>query len=107
MNAYQSDPVSAFGGIVACNFKINKLIAKEMNKIFFEVILAKGFNKDAIKVLKKKKQLRIIDISKYKDKNKIFAKFFNGAFLIQDKDEIIYNKKNLRVVTKIKPSKKK
>ena len=106
LNAYQSDPVSAFGGIVACNFKINKLIAKEMNKIFFEVILAKGFNKDAIKVLKKKKQLRIIDISKYKDKNKIFAKFFNGAFLIQDKDEIIYNKKNLRVVTKIKPSKK-
>ena len=48
-NALVSDPVSAFGGVVACNFKINKKIAKELSKTFFEVILAKKFNRRCIK----------------------------------------------------------
>ena len=48
--SYASDPVSAFGGVVACNFLINKKIAKEMSKIFFEVILAKKFDKEALKI---------------------------------------------------------
>ena len=52
-DSYLSDPVSAFGGIVACNFKINENIAKEMSKIFFEVILAKNFDKRALKILEK------------------------------------------------------
>ena len=46
-NAYASDPVSAFGGVIACNFKISKKIALEITKNFSEVILAKGFEKDA------------------------------------------------------------
>ena len=56
LNAQASDPVSAFGGIVACNYKINKKIALEINKTFFEVILAKGFDKNALRILKKKKK---------------------------------------------------
>tara|TARA_B100000959_G_scaffold181912_1_gene190204 strand:- start:584 stop:2134 length:1551 start_codon:yes stop_codon:yes gene_type:complete len=104
--AYASDPVSAFGGIIVCNFKINKSIANKINKIFFEVILAKGFDKNALKILKKKKNLRIIDISKFEEKNNTVIKFFNGSFLLQDKDEIIFNKKDLKFVTKNKPSKK-
>ena len=62
-NAYACDPVSAFGGVIACNFKINKKLANEMSKKFLEVILAKGFENDALKILKKRKNLRIIDIS--------------------------------------------
>ena len=58
VNAQASDPISAFGGVVACNFKINKKIAIEINKTFFEVILAKGFDKKALKILKKKKNMR-------------------------------------------------
>jgi phosphoribosylaminoimidazolecarboxamide formyltransferase/IMP cyclohydrolase len=104
--AYASDPISAFGGIIACNFKINKSIANKINKIFFEVILAKGFDKNALKILKKKKNLRIIDISKFKEKNNNVIKFFNGSFLLQDKDKIVFNKKDLKFVTKNKPSKK-
>tara|TARA_B100001996_G_scaffold199310_1_gene152549 strand:- start:567 stop:2117 length:1551 start_codon:yes stop_codon:yes gene_type:complete len=104
--AYASDPISAFGGIIACNFKINKSIANKINKIFFEVILAKGFDKNALKILKKKKNLRIIDISKFKEKNNNVIKFFDGSFLLQDKDQIVFNKKNLKFVTKNKPSKK-
>ena len=65
-NAKASDPFSAFGGVIACNFKINKKVATEINKTFFEVILAKGFDKEALKILKRKKNMRIIDISKFK-----------------------------------------
>jgi len=105
-NAYACDPVSAFGGVIACNFKVNKLIADEINKNFLEVILAKGFEKDALVVLNKKKNLRIIDISKYKQKSQTTIKTFDGSFLVQDKDRSILNKKNLKFVTKNKPTKK-
>ena len=54
-SALRCDPVSAFGGIVSCNFKITKNLALELNKIFLEVIIANGFDKDALKILKKKK----------------------------------------------------
>ena len=105
-NAFASDPLSAFGGIVACNFKVNKSIAYELNKTFFEVILAKSFDLNALKILKSKKNLRVIDISNFKEKNNSAIKLFNGLFLLQDKDNIIFNKKELKFVTKNKPSKK-
>ena len=49
--ALSCDPISAFGGIVSCNFKVNKKIALELSKIFLEVIIALGFDKDSIKIL--------------------------------------------------------
>ncbi len=104
--AFESDPVSAFGGVVACNFKINKFTANEISKNFLEVILANGFEKDALKILRKKKNLRILDISKYNEKNLNKIKLFNNSFLLQDKDKIIYNKKDLKFVTKKKPTSK-
>jgi phosphoribosylaminoimidazolecarboxamide formyltransferase/IMP cyclohydrolase len=105
-NAYACDPISAFGGVIACNFKINKTLANEINKKFLEVILAKGFDKEALNILSKKKNLRIIDISKYKQKNQIMIKTFDSSFLIQEKDKLVFNKKNLKFVTKNKPTKK-
>jgi phosphoribosylaminoimidazolecarboxamide formyltransferase/IMP cyclohydrolase len=103
-NAYSCDPMSAFGGVVACNFKINKIIANEINKKFLEVILAKGFDNASLAILKGKKNLRIIDISKYKQKNQTIVKSFDGSFLVQEKDKIVFNKKNLKFVTKKKPT---
>lgn len=105
-NAYSCDPISAFGGVIACNFKINKIIAEEINKNFLEIILAKGFEKAAFNILNKKKNLRIIDISKYKQKNQTTTKVFDGSFLIQEKDKLIFNKKDLKFVTKNKPTSK-
>ena len=104
LNAQSSDPISAFGGIVACNYKINKKIAQEINKTFFEVILAKGFDKNALRILKKKKNMRVIDISKFKYESKTTTKFFDNSFLLQEKDNLVFNKKMLKCVTKIKPS---
>ena len=103
-NAFSSDPISAFGGVIACNFRINKIIANEINKNFIEVILAKGFDLDSLKILSKKKNLRIIDISKYKQKNRTNIRIFGNSFLVQDKDSTVFKRKNLKFVTQNKPS---
>ena len=105
-NAYASDPVSSFGGVIACNYKINKKIASEINKNFLEVILANGFDKESLEILKRKKNLRVIDISDYKLKSLNSVKSFNGSFLIQSKNDIVIDKKKLKCVTKLKPSKR-
>jgi len=105
-NAFISDPISAFGGVIACNYKLNKKIACEISKNFLEVILANGFDKESLEVLKRKKNLRIIDISNFKLKNITSIKSFDGSFLLQSKDNIILDKKKLKCVTKIKPNKK-
>ena len=80
-NAYASDPLSAFGGVVACNFKIKKKIAFEISRKFIEVILAKGFDKESLKIFKKKKNLRVIDISNFVYGNNSSIKNFNNSFL--------------------------
>ena len=105
-NSQASDPVSAFGGVVACNYKINLKIALEMNKTFFEVIMAKQFEKKALKILIKKKNMRIIDISKMKFGDNLSFKTFDKSFLLQDKDFKVFDKKDLKFVTKLKPTKK-
>ena len=106
LNAHASDPVSAFGGIVACNYKINNKIALEINKTFFEVILAKGFDRNALQILKKKKNMRVIDISKFNYESRTNGKFFDNSFLLQEKDNLVFKKKKLKFVTKNKPTNK-
>ena len=104
--ALLSDPVSAFGGVVACNFKINKKIAKEMSRTFFEVILAKKFKKDSLKILQARKNLILIDLSNFRLKSSEQIKYFSNSFLIQDKNNTIFDYKKLKVVTNLKPTKK-
>ena len=104
-SALACDPVSAFGGIVSLNFKISKKIAIELDKIFFEVIIANGFEKNAIKVLSKKKNLRIIDASNFSFKDVLKINSISDSMLIQSEDMQILNKKNFKVVSKKKPNK--
>jgi len=104
--AIACDPVSAFGGIVSCNFKVNKKIALELNKIFLEVIIGLGFDKDSLKILKRKKNLRLIDASKLGEQslNNINSHF--DSLLFQSSDNKIFTKDNFKVVSKIKPTRK-
>ncbi len=104
--ALACDPISAFGGIVSCNFRINKKIALEFNKIFLEVIIGLGFDKDSLKVLKKKKNLRLIDASKLSEKNFNNISSHFDSLLIQSTDNKIFTKDNFKIVSKIKPTKK-
>ena len=105
-SALACDPLSAFGGIVSCNFKVTKNLALEMNKIFFEVIIAKGFEDKALKILKAKKNIRLIDASLFSS-NEIFKyNSVNQSFLVQKEDAQILSKKNFKIVSKKKPTKK-
>ena len=105
-HALLCDPVSAFGGVVACNFKINKKIAREISKTFFEVILAKSFDKEALRIFRSRKNLILIDISKFKLNSDIQIKYFYNSLLIQDQNLEIFDYKKLKFVTKLKPSKR-
>jgi len=104
--AISCDPISAFGGIVSCNFRVNKKLALELSKIFFEIIIGNGFDKDAIKILKKKKNIRIIDAQNLKltSFHNLISNF--NSLMFQSSDSNIFTNKNLRIVSKRKPSKK-
>ena len=75
----------------------------ELDKIFFEVIISRGFKKDALKILKKRKNVILIDCSKFNLLNKKHYLFLGNSFLFQDSDELLITKK-LKIVTKKKPS---
>ena len=103
-SALACDPVSAFGGIVSCNFKITKNLALELNKLFLEVIIANNFDASAIKILKVKKNLRLIDASGYSFKDILRFVSFNEEILVQSEDLSKFNRKDFMIVSKRKPS---
>jgi phosphoribosylaminoimidazolecarboxamide formyltransferase / IMP cyclohydrolase len=104
--ALACDPISAFGGIVSCNFKITKNLAIELNKLFLEVIISNGFEKDALKLLKNKKNLRLIDATNYSFKEILRYISSNEELLIQTEDLDKFSKKNFTIVSKKKPNSK-
>ena len=99
------DPISAFGGIVSCNYKINKTLALELNNIFFEVIIANSFDNEALKILKKRKNLRLIDATDFKMKDLMRFNSANESILTQSEDIEKFNIKEFKIVSKKKPNK--
>ncbi len=106
MSALACDPISAFGGVVSCNYKITKNIACELNKLFAEIIIANGFHKDAIRVLSAKKKLRLIDASYYTSSDNYNFLSSGDEILIQSGDIKKFNNRDFKVVSKRKPSSK-
>ncbi|MEK9874797.1 MAG: bifunctional phosphoribosylaminoimidazolecarboxamide formyltransferase/IMP cyclohydrolase, partial [Pelagibacteraceae bacterium] len=104
-SALSCDPTSAFGGIVSCNFKIKKDLALELNKIFLEVIIANGFENDALKILKSKKNLRIIDAKNFSLNEIVRFNSINEAILTQSEDLIKFKINDFKIVSKRKPNK--
>ena len=103
-SALECDPISAFGGIVSCNFKINKNLAIELNKLFLEVIIGDNFDTDALKILKTKKNLRLIDASNYTFNENLRFVSTNEELLIQSEDINKFSKRDFKIVSKKKPS---
>jgi len=102
--ALACDPISAFGGIVSCNFKIDKKLATELNNIFLEVIIANGFEKKALEILKKKKNLRLIDATNFIMEDLTKFSTANKSILVQSEDLKKFNIKDFKVVSKKKPN---
>lgn len=103
--AYEADPVSIFGGIVALNREVDKQTAEKMHEIFLEVIIAPKFSPEALAVLTSKKNLRLleIDLSSYRDQYD-FKKVV-GGLLVQEADQMLLSpEQEYRVVTERAPS---
>ncbi len=103
--ALACDPISAFGGIVSCNFKVTKNLAIELNNIFLEVVIGNGFEKKALKILKKKKNLRLIDSSNFNLNENLKFNYVNKTMLVQSEDTKVFSKKDFKIVSKKKPTK--
>ena len=104
--ALKCDPISAFGGVVSCNYKVTKTIAEELNKLFLEVVIANNFDADALKILKTKKNLRLIDASKYIFKEDLKFISNNEEILVQSEDIKKFDIKDFKVISKKKPNTK-
>jgi phosphoribosylaminoimidazolecarboxamide formyltransferase / IMP cyclohydrolase len=102
-DALACDPVSAFGGILITNREIDKATAEEINKLFFEVVIAPSFAEDALNVLSQNKK-RIILVQKQQEfAGRSFRSILNGA-LVQDRDLKMTSKDELKTVTNFAPA---
>ena len=105
--AYECDPVSIFGGIVAVNRTVDAATASEMVKIFLEIVIAPDFTAEAIEIFKAKPNLRVLklaDISAPCEKNAYDMKKVYGGLLIQDRDTTLFDESDVKVVTKRAPA---
>ncbi len=109
MKAYNSDPVSIFGGIVVANREIDKQTAEEISKIFLEIVVAPSFSEEAVEIISKKKNIRILelkDIACKQPEGAIDIKKVSGGILVQDIDNELLAEDELKVVTERRPTEK-
>lgn len=104
--AYEADPMSIFGGIVAVNGEVSGELASALHKIFLEIIIAPSFSKEALEILTQKKNLRLLttDMSSRLQPGKKMVTV-KGGLLVQELDTLEVSDKNLEFVTEAKPSK--
>lgn len=103
--AYECDPTSIFGGIIACNREVDEATVAEISKIFVEIVIAPGFSQAAMDILTQKKNVRLLelpDIIGQPDKHAIDIKKVGGGLLVQDVDNVLFDE--LKVVTKKAPT---
>lgn len=83
---FECDPISIFGGIIGMNYKVDAATAEELNKTFLEIVMATDFDDDALKILRKKKNLRIIKIKNAVSDKQVWVKI-DGGMLVQNADD--------------------
>lgn len=103
LDALAGDPTSAFGGVLIANGKIDTETAKEINQLFCEVVIAPGYDENAIEILSEKKNRIILVQNDIELPQKQVRTCLNGL-LVQDKDNVTDNKEHLKTVTTTPPS---
>ncbi len=106
LKAFNSDPISAFGGVVLLNRKIDKSLAKLLFSKFYEIVLAPKFDKLSLSILTSKKKLIIINSSNLKHNNNKVFKSVNSGTLYQDFNSYKISKSEIKLVSNKKTSNK-
>ena len=104
--SYESDPKSAFGGIILLNRTINKKLALKISSYFAEAIVAPRYTIEALKILKSKNKLIVINSLNVKTENHVCIRSVNSGILYQDKNNLSISKANLKLASKTKSSNK-
>lgn len=102
-NALSCDPVSAFGGVIITNTTVDKATAEAMHPLFFEILVAPAFDQDALDILTKKKDRRLLIRKEVQMSTKQYRTLLNGV-LEQDKDLAIEKGEDFKVATKKAPT---
>jgi phosphoribosylaminoimidazolecarboxamide formyltransferase/IMP cyclohydrolase len=102
-DALAGDPISAFGGIIAANQKIDRETAEEINRIFCEVVVAPDYDHDALSILKSKKNRVLLTLTNYAPQERVVRTVLNG-YLVQDRDIKTDGQEDLHVVTETSPT---
>ena len=105
--AFDADPVSIFGGVIAANREVDKETAEEIGKIFVEIVIAPGFTEEAFAVLSQKQNIRLLKlpmIGEQAPAGSLDVKKVDGGILVQDTDAELYDESELRVVTAKAPT---
>lgn len=103
LKAFEADTVSAFGGVLATNKPVDLAAAEELNKLFFEILIAPAYNDDALELLKSKKNRMLLVQRKPLRERVQFKSLLNGI-IEQDADLKTDSKADLKVVTKVSPT---
>lgn len=103
--AYEADPVSIFGGIIAANREIDKATAEKLHEVFLEIVIAPSFSEEALQVLQNKKNLRLltVDIAKEDVASKQLTSV-QGGLLLQEEDTVSLNEETVTIPTKREPT---
>ncbi|WP_041087940.1 bifunctional phosphoribosylaminoimidazolecarboxamide formyltransferase/IMP cyclohydrolase [Jeotgalibacillus soli] len=103
--AYEADPTSIFGGIVAFNRAVDGKTAQKLVDIFLEIIIAPAFSEEALEILKSKKNLRLLTVpfDRQTDHEYVYTSV-EGGLLVQDQDSFTLEDADVRVVTKRQPT---
>lgn len=104
--AYEADSISIFGGVIALNRQVDLATAKKMHKIFLEIVIAPGFDDDALAVLEKKKNIRLLqlDFSHENEPVRYETVSVMGGLLMQEQDVLNENVADWKCVTDVKPT---
>lgn len=103
--AFDSDHLSAFGGVIAFNRDVDVMTANEILKLFVEIIIAPGFDPDALKILSQKPNIRLLEADISKNSVGFDIRRIQGGLLVQEKDTgMVDDFESLKVVTKRKPT---
>jgi phosphoribosylaminoimidazolecarboxamide formyltransferase / IMP cyclohydrolase len=103
--AYAADSMSAFGSIISLNRECNREIAEEISKVFVEIVMAPKFSAEALEILSKKKNLRLLELGEInRTENLTETRKVVGGVLVQDTDTLEIKKDDLKIVTETKPS---
>lgn len=103
-HAFDADNQSIFGGIVALNRTVEKSLAEVLHGIFLEVVIARKFTQEALEVLGKKKNIRLLEIDMTIDNSEQELVSVSGGYLVQDKDNVKLNREDMTVVTEVEPT---